>query len=323
MPLHVLHTHLQQQGFLVLDGAMATELEKYGADLNDPLWSAKCLLDSPQLIRQVHLDYLNSGADIISSATYQASQAGFQARGLSVAKSVKLMRSGVALALQARDAFWSDPANHAGRLRPLVAVSLGPFGACLHDGSEYHGNYSASDDEIRDFHIDRLNILTGQGADLLAFETIPSQREAGLIAEVLRAYPQERAWLAFSCRNETALCHGESFSTCAREVAAHRQMLAVGINCSAPQFITPLLQSVRAASGVSAETSDPLKIPLLVYPNSGETWVACDNRWQGHSTAALEARTWFAAGARLIGGCCRTGPEDIAAMRAALAAATQ
>ncbi|HET6564744.1 MAG TPA: homocysteine S-methyltransferase family protein, partial [Xanthomonadales bacterium] len=150
---------LRQQGFLVLDGALATELEQKGANLDDPLWSARCLLESPELIAEVHRDYLDAGADIISSATYQASEQGFKARGIDARDARKLMQQGIKLAVQARDAYWEPGETHktrAQKFKPLVAASMGPFGACLADGSEYHGNYAASWREVSDFHRERL-----------------------------------------------------------------------------------------------------------------------------------------------------------------------
>ncbi|HKX55744.1 MAG TPA: homocysteine S-methyltransferase family protein, partial [Xanthomonadales bacterium] len=182
----LLQDYLAEQGFLVLDGALATELERKGANLNDPLWSARCLVESPELIAEVHQDYLQAGADIIASATYQASEKGFMERGLNRREARKLMQGGIRLAVQERDSYWGpefDGSSRIQKLKPLVAVSMGPFGACLHDGSEYHGNYAASWREVSDFHRERMLWLAEAGADLLAFETIPSQAEAEILLE--------------------------------------------------------------------------------------------------------------------------------------------
>jgi len=307
--MNPIENYIEQQGFLVLDGALATELERHGADLDDPLWSARCLIEAPELISRVHRDYLQAGADVLTSATYQASLQGFQARGFGVHQAIALLRQGVELALAARDDFWSEKENHPGRLKPLVAASMGPFGACLHDGSEYHGNYTASWAEVESFHRSRLDVLTDSGADLLAFETIPSLREAEILLQLLTHYPGKHAWLSFSCRDEAHVSHGELFRDCADLASQHEQVAAVGINCTAPRCITALLNSVTN-----------LQRPLLVYPNSGEIWVAHDNCWVGQGMGHLDAANWFRAGARLIGGCCRTGPEDIARIRSILRA---
>lgn len=304
---HAFNVGLRQQGFLVLDGAMATELEHHGANLDDPLWSAHCLLESPELIYRVHTDYLTAGADIIASSTYQASHAGFAARGLSPAAASRAMALGIELAIRARDDFWAVVENRRGRLKPMVAASMGPFGACLHDGSEYHGRYAASQDEVRQFHRQRLAVLARCGADLLAFETIPSLSEADGLLAVLSEFPDQSGWISFSCRDDVRVSHGETFRACAERVAAHHQVLAVGINCTAPRYVDLLLQSVAG-----------LRAQWVVYPNSGETWAAGENTWHGQGGEVLQTRQWFRAGASIIGGCCRTRPADIARIRATL-----
>lgn len=297
---------LDQQGFVVLDGALATELERHGADLDDPLWSARCLVESPAAIKRVHSDYLSAGADVLISATYQASVPGFRARGLDEAEAEQLLRLGVELAIEARDEFWSRQENRQNRLRPLVAASIGPFGACLHDGSEYHGNYRAGWSEVKDFHRSRLDILSSCNADLFAFETIPSLREAEILLELVELH-DAWAWLSFSCQDEQRLSHGELFERGVELTQSSSKICAVGVNCTPPDYITALLNQVPEHS-----------IPLLAYPNSGETWVAESNCWVGQGSDGLEPDAWFQAGARLIGGCCRTGPEHIAEIRSQL-----
>jgi len=307
MPVNPVSAGLEKQGFMVLDGAMATELERHGADLDDPLWSARCLIESPELIRRVHRDYLQAGADVVTSATYQASAAGFQSRGVDRETAIKLMRSGIELACRERDDFWAGPGSRTGRLKPLVAASVGPFGACLHDGSEYHGNYDADWSEVEAFHRSRLDVLAACGADILAFETIPSVPEAEILLEVLTAYPNQFAWMSFSCRDEAHVSHGEAFRLGSVMASGHPQVVAVGINCTAPRHVTALLSAVN-----------DLDCPLLAYPNSGESWVAAENTWVEQEDESFHIPDWFRAGARLIGGCCRTGPEDIARIRSTL-----
>ena len=302
-----LQAFLDEQGFIVLDGGLATELEKRGADLDHFLWSARPLAEAPDLIRRVHEDYFAAGADVVATATYQASFDGFARAGFDRGKGEELMRLSVALAVQARERFWGVPAHREGRLQPLIAASIGPYGASLHDGSEYHGNYDIGRGALTEFHAERLSILADTQADLFAFETIPSLLEAEVLVELISDYPGKAAWLSFSCRDETCVSHGELFSDCAALADASEQIVAVGINCTAPQHIGRLLGS---AAG--------LKTPLVVYPNSGEYWVAGGNRWAGEGCSGFPVRDWFQRGARLIGGCCRTGPEDIGEIRAEL-----
>lgn len=304
---------LTNQGFVVLDGAMATELEARGAELRDRLWSARLLLENPALVEAVHADYFAAGADVAITASYQASFAGFGARGLAAEQAADLMRLSVRLAQQARDRFLASPAA-AGRVRPLVAASVGPYGAFLADGSEYRGDYGLSVAELMEWHRPRLAVLAASGADLLACETIPSLDEGEALVRLLEEFDAP-AWLSFSCRDGAHLNHGEPVRAAAALADACAQVLAVGVNCTAPRFVEELVER----AGVATQK------PLLCYPNSGEAWDAAARCWvegTGETDFGAAARHWYGAGARLIGGCCRTGPRDIRAIRAALAALT-
>jgi homocysteine S-methyltransferase len=299
-----IHNFLARRPAIILDGALATELERRGADLNDPLWSAKCLLEQPELIREVHLDYFRAGADVATTATYQASFEAFARRGIPRQRAAQLMCDAVSLAAAARDSMFATAHKSADGVRPLVAASIGPYGAMLADGSEYRGRYELDDAGLADFHRPRLQVLAGAGADLLACETIPSLREAKVLADLLREHPGVCAWISFSCQDGQRNCEGEDIGTCVAALSDHPQIAAVGVNCTAPQFITSLLRQMRRRTDK----------PLLVYPNSGECYQASSRQWVG-DRGAIEfgelARRWYTEGARLIGGCCRTGPEDI------------
>ncbi|MFO1465365.1 MAG: homocysteine S-methyltransferase [Steroidobacteraceae bacterium] len=299
---------LAANAFVVLDGGLATELERRGADINDALWSAKLLIDEPELIRAVHLDYYRAGADVATTASYQATFEGLAKRGFDAQAAAALMRTSVTLALEAREQFWSDPANRAHRLRPLVAASIGPYGAMLADGSEYRGRYGLGETALMDFHRPRMQVLASAGADLLACETVPSQLEARALARLLWEFPHMPAWISFSCRDGIHTCEGQRIADCVRELEAYDQVVALGVNCTAPQHIDSLLAQMRGAT-------DKL---LLVYPNSGEQYDATAKVWRGTATPlefARRAVAWQAAGARLIGGCCRTTPLNIQALR--------
>lgn len=300
---------LQQFPVVVLDGALATELERQGRDLRDPLWSAKVLYEAPELIRQIHLEYFRAGADIAITASYQATVEGFKRRGLSHEESLDLLRRSVRLALDARDEFWREPAHRSGRLRPLVAASVGPYGAFLADGSEYRGHYGLSEAELMAFHRLRFATLLEAGPDLLACETLPSLLEARALARLLAEFPEAYAWISFSARDETCICEGVPIAECAAWLDGCQQVVAVGVNCTAPRYIPTLIQVIRAATSK----------PIVVYPNSGETYDAARRCWQGTATYAefaTAAALWHAGGARLIGGCCRTTPDYIVALSA-------
>ncbi|MCC6169978.1 MAG: homocysteine S-methyltransferase [Caldilineaceae bacterium] len=302
---------LADHGVMVLDGALATELERRGADLQGRLWSAKLLAEDPDLIRQVHYDYFAAGADVATTASYQATFPGFAARGMDAAQAAACIRRSVDLADAARQAFWANPAQRVGRLRPLVAASIGPYGAYLADGSEYRGDYGLTVAELMDFHRPRLALLAESAADLLACETIPTLVEAEALAALLAEFPAATAWLSFSCGDEAHLWHGEPLAEAVALANECPQVVAVGVNCTAPRLIEPLLASVR----------DLARKPLLVYPNSGEGWDAVRRCWlpgAGVTDFGAAARMWRAAGARLIGGCCRTAPDDIRSIARAL-----
>ncbi|MDZ5710657.1 homocysteine S-methyltransferase [Jeotgalibacillus haloalkalitolerans] len=297
---------LNDYPIIILDGALATELEGYGCDLNDQLWSAKILLENPELIKKVHLDYFEAGADCAITASYQATIEGYQQRGLSEKEAVSLITKSVQLAAEARDEFW---AGQPGRPKPLVAASVGPYGAFLSDGSEYRGDYAAGFDELVAFHKGRIKVLVEAGTDLLACETIPCLEEAKAIVEVLSEFPEVTAWISFSAKDLIHNSNGEKIADCAEWLNEQEQVAAVGINCSAPETIESLINEVKSRTAK----------PVIVYPNSGEKYNAVTKVWGGESSSdqfAEDAKKWHKAGARIIGGCCRTTPEDIRAIAA-------
>lgn len=295
---------LDAHSLFVIDGALATELERRGCDLRDELWSAKILLEQPEIIKQVHLDYFKAGADCAITASYQATIEGFAKRGLNKEEAIALIKKSVELAREARDEFWADPGNRVGRPKPLVAASVGPYGAFLADGSEYRGNYGLTKKELMDFHRPRMRALIEAGADILACETIPCWVEAEAIAELLKEFPNIFAWISFTGRDEKHISEGQVFADCVRRLQDHPQVAAIGINCTSPTYIPSLIREARKMT----------EKPILVYPNSGETYDATKNDWKGDQVLdsfGEQAREWHTAGARLIGGCCRTTPEDI------------
>lgn len=293
-------------GVMILDGAMATELERRGCDLRDPLWSARVLIEAPQLVKEVHAAYFAAGADCAITASYQATFQGFARRKLDADAAAELMRLSVRLAVEARDEFWADPANRVGRPKPLVAASIGPYGAYLADGSEYTGDYGLTEQELRDFHRPRMAVLAATEADLLACETIPCLAEAQALAGLLDEFPGRSAWMSFSARDEAHICYGERLADCAAWLDRRDAVAAIGVNCTAPRYVAALVSAARAATTK----------PILAYPNSGETYRP-EAGWSGGGEAdgyADLARLWYERGARLIGGCCRTTPTQIAAV---------
>ncbi len=295
----------------VLDGGLATSLEALGYDLDDDLWSAKILLEAPDAIRRVHSDFLLAGADCITSGTYQASIPGFVAKGFTYDRASEVLGRAVNLAVEACEEFWSDVENRYHRLRPLVAASVGPYGAYRADGSEYTGAYGLSDDELLDFHEGRWRILAESAADLMGCETIPSLQEAEVLLELLRRTPDRWAWMSFTCRDGAHLSDGSPLAAAARICDTGTRVAAVGINCTRPEHVSELISVVRNAT----------EKPVIVYPNAGGRYDGARKRWEGvaprHDWPALVAQ-WRDLGASVIGGCCRVGPADISRIRSRL-----
>lgn len=300
-----LAARLAREAFVILDGGLATRLEAHGADLDNPLWSAKILLEDPELLRAVHREWLEAGAEILATATYQATIPGLRAHGLAESRARGLLREAVALT---RALTIETDA--------LVAASIGSYGACLADGSEYRGDYHLGAAALAEFHRDRLIELSAAAPDLLAFETIPSAIEALAIAELLTTIPGPRAWVSFSLRphgdarelnGEPRISDGTRLRDAIAPLIAHDRIAALGVNCIAPEAVLPAIEVIA---------SQAPGLPIVAYPNAGERWV--DQRWSGQQTeietfTALAER-WIQAGARLIGGCCRTTPAHIQAL---------
>jgi homocysteine S-methyltransferase len=282
---------------VILDGGMSNALEDRGNDLSDELWSARLLKDAPGEIAAVHRAYYQAGAEVATTASYQASVAGFERAGVHRDEAERLIASSVSIARQVRDELAVD-----GRQR-WIAASIGPYGAVLADGSEYRGRYGMSATALREFHLPRLELLLAAGPDLLAIETIPDVDEAEVLVELLDElnFP---AWLSYSI-DSTRTRAGQSLEDAFAVAAQSTPILAVGINCCAPSDVQAAVEIAVAVTGK----------PAVAYPNSGEAWDATNRRWTGgasESSALVEG--WATAGARLVGGCCRVGPTDIAAL---------
>ncbi len=289
----------------MLDGGLATTLEAHGCDLDDRLWSATALLESPETIKEVHRTFLEAGADCIATVSYQATIDGFTARRCTARQARELIQLSAALALAARDEFWAHKPNRAGRLRPLVAASIGPYGAFLADGSEYRGDYGLDEAALHAFHAERWHLLALTGVDLMACETIPSLPETRALLRLIDE-TRQWSWLSFSCRDEGHISDG----TDVREVASLCDTIpwiaALGVNCVAPSLVTALLDTLSRVTDK----------PVLAYPNSGEEYDAMQKRWTGMATPERwPLAEWRAAGAKGIGGCCRVPPDAIGAMR--------
>ncbi len=295
--MHAL-TQALRSGPLVLDGGLATQLEAAGHDLSDELWSARLLADAPEAIVAAHRAYLDAGASVVTTASYQATVAGFERRGYDRSDAIRLLGRSVKLGRRA--------CEEAGPDRPLwVAASVGPYGATLADGSEYRGDYGLSRAELVRFHRPRMQILADAGPDVLALETVPDVREAEAMLDALDGIGIS-AWLSYTVDGDRTRA-GQPLADAFVLAADHPDVIAVGVNCSAP---TDATAAVAVAAGVTGK-------PVVVYPNSGEQWDARARRWTGPALDPTASVTrWIADGARLVGGCCRVTPAAIAGLAA-------
>lgn len=284
----------------VLDGGLSTVLQARGHDLADDLWTARLLRDDPAEIVAAHRTYFEAGADVATTASYQASVPSLVSAGCSVAEAESLLRLSVRLAADARDAHDRDGL--------LVAASVGPYGAILGDGSEYRGRYGLTRTELADFHRPRLELLAECEPDLFAVETIPDVVEAQVLVELLDDLGLP-AWFSYSIedgRTRAGQDAAEAFAVAASSAA----VVAVGVNCCDPLGVLGAVELVARVAGK----------PAIAYPNAGEDWDADAHTWVGRSTydPAL-VPSWLAAGADWVGGCCRVGPDAIAGLAAMVA----
>ncbi|MFF9096844.1 homocysteine S-methyltransferase [Streptomyces sp. NPDC014802] len=292
-------------GTLVLDGGMSNQLQAAGHDLSDELWSARLLAERPEAVAEAHLAYAEAGADVAITASYQATFEGFARRGIGRAEAARLLALSVELARQA-----SAQAREKGVTRPLwVAASVGPYGAMLADGAEYRGRYGLTPAELERFHRPRMEALAAARPDVFALETVPDADEGAALVRAVRGLGVP-AWLSYTIDGERTRA-GQPLEEAFALAADADEVVAVGVNCCAPQDVSA---AVRIAARVTGK-------PVVVYPNSGETWDAGARAWQGRSTFTPEqVLAWRDAGARLIGGCCRVGPEAISSIARTLAA---
>jgi homocysteine S-methyltransferase len=341
---------------LVVDGGLATQLEALGANLSGDLWSARLLQENPVLIQRAHADFLAAGADVCITASYQTSLPLLhKILGLDERAATQLIASSVAIAHEACKEAMARRGADEKRPPPLVAGSIGPYGACLADGSEYTGAYAAtmSVDELRAWHAPRFEILIEAGADILACETIPCRSEVAALCALLGTRPAARAWVSLACSSGSTLTSGELVADVVADIERldpAGQVEAIGVNCTAPRHIGALVDAIRGQT----------RRPIVLYPNSGERWDSATGAWldgtsmRAEDFAELAARRhsspapapapsidrragrrlprfvramltcdppvwqvtqWFTRGASLIGGCCRVGPDFIAAVR--------
>lgn len=294
-------SYIDHQGYAIIDGALATELQNRGCDLNDPLWSAKVLLEQPELITAVHYDYFKAGANCAITASYQATPLGLAKRGLTLAQSITLIKKSVELAQHAKTKYLQNYST----VKPLIiAGSVGPYGAYLADGSEYTGKYQVDPDAMTAFHYDRIHALVDGGVDILACETMPSFAEIKVLIEIIKQFPAMPCWFTFTILDSQHLSDGTPLSEVINWLNNIEQVVMMGVNCIALNNVTTVLKIFNQLTNK----------PLIVYPNSGDNYDAVSKTWRStehQHTLSNQVNEWQRYGAKVIGGCCRTTPEDI------------
>ena len=279
----------------IVDGGLATALESAGYELHPELWSAGVFLEHPDAVERVHAAFLSAGAEILISASYQMSFEGLARVGLGRAQAEAVLVETVDAARRAVDRRGS---------RARIAASIGPYGATLFDGSEYRGDYGLDVEQLVEFHRPRFEVLRAAGADFLACETIPSLEEARALLHLLHEAEGTRAWFSFSCRDASHIADGEPLARAAELLGGSAAVLAVGVNCTAPEHVSGLMDQIQSACDK----------PVVVYPNSGENWNPGAREWSGEEAGdsfAQRAAEWAQQGAWAIGGCCRVSPKTI------------
>ena len=284
---------LLAQGPQPIDGGLASLLEARGHQLSDALWSARVLADDPDAIVAAHREYVDAGAKVLVTASYQVSRQGFAGVGRSPEDADAALRRSVDVARAA-----------AAGTDVLVAASVGPYGAITHDGGEYRGRYGLSRQQLANFHRERIEVLVDAGPDLLAIETIPDAEEVAALVDVLADFPDTPAWISLSCADGGHTNAGQPVEEAAVMAARAANVVAVGVNCTSPAYVAEILARMHDATG----------LPLVAYPNTGRAWNP-QRGWLGPATGLDDdlLDSWLRQpGLALLGGCCGIGPDAIA-----------
>ncbi|MDC0957601.1 homocysteine S-methyltransferase [Flavobacteriaceae bacterium] len=286
---------------LILDGGLSNVLESFGCNLNHELWVANLLDKNPEAIMDTHLAYLNAGAQIISTASYQATIPGFMKLGFSRSESEGLILKSVDLARSAINQYCT---KYKCQDKPLLAGSIGPYGAYLANGSEYRGDYNVSKNNLLEFHLKRIQLLDASNCDLIALETIPSFFETQVLSTILKTI-KTPSWISFSCKDGQYLNDGTSIKKAALLLKNHPTIFAFGVNCTAPKYISSLIQELK-----SIKTDKK----IIIYPNAGDSYHVESKTWMKNSNPkyfTAMSKEWFLLGADIVGGCCQIGPSHI------------
>ena len=299
-----LEARLEAGGAVILDGAIGTELERLGARMDQGVWCARALAESPDLVHEVHRRYLDAGADVITANSYSATREAMQRHGLA-AHFEDWNRRAARIALEER-----DRSPRSGSVAVAGSVSS-------------YGYFDALDWEpLLDHFRAQGAILVEEGVDLLILESL------GSIARTVKAMVSATkdlgvpVWVALSClrdRDTGAVMHGIEESAEASHVAETYGPLAETVR----EIMSIGGSAVLMMHSVRDVTEDAVKVmhgawsgPVGAYPNAGywtrPNWTFVDQ--VSPEVYLADARRWVEAGAAIVGGCCGVGVEHIRAV---------
>ena len=282
----------------LLDGSMSFPMEQLGYNLKNKLWTGMALISDPDIIKNIHKDYINAGADYISTSTYQVSYDRLKNMGYQSSEIKKVFQKSVDLVKEA--------IKESGSKKEIKIVgSFGPFASYDPNASEYVGKYNSTDDEIKNFHLNNINIIEETDLDIILYETIPCLREIEILSKVLSQTNKE-IWISITCNENIEFRDGSSFKEACKIISQIEQITTLGINCFSPLLVEKALKELKKYSNKKT----------LVYPNSGEKYNPKDKYWSGKNEFNnLMIKNWLSLSPDIIGGCCRVGYNNIKKMR--------
>ena len=282
----------------LLDGSMSFPLEQLGYNLKNKLWTGMALISDPDIIKNIHKDYMNAGADYISTSTYQVSYDRLQNMGYQSSEIKKVFQKSVDIVKEAIK-------ESRSKKEIKIVGSFGPFASYDPNASEYVGKYNSSDDEIKNFHLNNINIIEETDLDIILYETIPCLREIKILSKILSQTNKE-IWISITCNENIEFRDGSSFKEACKIISQIEQITTMGINCFSPLLVEKALKELKKYSNKKT----------LVYPNSGEKYNPKDKYWSGKNEFNnLMIKNWLSLSPDIIGGCCRVGYNNIKKMR--------
>jgi homocysteine S-methyltransferase len=282
----------------LLDGSMSFPLEQLGYNLKNKLWTGMALISDPDIIKNIHKDYINAGADYISTSTYQVSYDRLQNMGYQSSEIKKVFQKSVDIVKEAIK-------ESRSKKEIKIVGSFGPFASYDPNASEYVGKYNSTDDEIKNFHLNNINIIEETDLDIILYETIPCIREIKILSKILSQTNKE-IWISITCNENIEFRDGSSFKEACKIISQIDQITTLGINCFSPLLVEKALKKLKKYSNKKT----------LVYPNSGEKYNPKDKYWSGKNEFNnLMIKNWLSLSPDIIGGCCRVGYNNIKKMR--------